>query len=127
MELEATISFVAVPQAEGFPDAILVETLLDRKELTANPGEFAGKVEDDARIDAGYEKFIGAELGDESDAMRVFGAGCGTSVVLREAESDSGLPGAKIELLGGLALFFDGGFQFAVEIELGDFAIHGAD
>ena len=95
--------------------------------MHADSGEASGEVEAHAGVHSGDYELIGPDLSHQGGAVEVFVARGAAAVVLGEAVVHAGLPGAEIELLLGLAGFFDRGLELAFEVPLSDFPVHGAE
>jgi hypothetical protein len=125
MELQASVRFIAVPEAHSFPDAILVGAFLCGEDLHSHSWKTAWQIKTNARVNASDQELIRRKLCDQSDTMRVVGARRMASVVLRVSVRHGRLPCTEIQFLLRLADFFKRRFQFSFEVEFGNFPGHG--
>src|SRR5438552_5274831 len=85
MELQASVRFIAVPEAHSLPDTIPVGTFLCREDLHSHSWKTAWPMETNARVNARDQELIRRKLCHQSDTMCVVGARRMASVVLRVA------------------------------------------
>src|SRR5208282_5363051 len=140
-KVEAPIGLVAIPDADGFEDAILVDALLNTQELPVLPfpidqgrgillGPFhdmlglalllgADGAEVDTAKESGHQKLVAFELRNQR-APRGFR-------ISRAATAAGGSTGSERQGLGNLALLFGHGLELAFKIEPSNLPLHWAD
>src|SRR5947207_1594195 len=121
VKLQAAVCFVAVPEADWLPSAVLVSPFLGRQDLHAHSRQPPRQVKTNTRITSSHKEFIWSELRHQRDAVRILITGRPSPVVLRVTIGNGRLPFPEIQLLLNSPDLLNGRLQFAFEVQLGDF------
>src|SRR5450631_203713 len=127
VEAQSAVYLVAVPKPHRLPRTVFIAPLFRGKNLRTDERRISRQVKTNARVETRHQEFVGAKLRHQRNSVRVFSARRTASVWLREPERHSGLPPAKIQLLHRLPRLLYASLEFALILQLSNFAAHRTD